>query len=181
MLFRSDFTNYNSNVAIDDATGNFSGHAFLEDVGWVDFGTTDNSLGPVNVNLTSGVVTGKAKVLNTNNSYLNFTDYNSNVTANITTGIFSGYVFSEDIGWINFSDTGVSTSSTLDSVIPLSFDLNSPGDQQYTSSERPVFKWKTTTDATSGLSDYTVEVDNGDSGDFSLDRSEEHTSELQSH
>lgn len=163
-----DFTNYNSNATVDNVTGNFSGYAFLEDVGWVAFGTTDNSLGPVNVNLTSGVVAGKAKSLNTG-AYVDFTNYSSNVTANITTGVFTGYAFSEDVGWLNFSDTGISASSTLDAVAPLSFDLDSPGDNNYTNSERPTFKWKSTTDATSGLSNYSVEVDNGDTGDFSLD------------
>lgn len=163
-----DFTSYNSNATVDNITGNFSGYAFLEDVGWVAFGTTDNSLGPVNVNLTSGAVTGKAKSLNTG-AYVDFTNYSSNVTANITTGVFTGYVFSEDVGWLNFSDTGVSASSTLDAVAPLSFDLDSPGDNNYTNSERPTFKWKSTSDATSGLSSYSVEVDNGDTGDFSLD------------
>ena len=163
-----DFTNYNSNATVDNVTGNFSGYAFLEDVGWLAFGTTDNSLGPVNVNLTSGAVTGKAKSLNTG-AYLDFTNYNSDVATNITTGVFTGYVFSEDVGWLNFSDTVVSTSSTLDAVAPLSFDLDSPGDNNYTSFERPTFKWKSTTDATSGLSNYSIEVDNGDTGDFSLD------------
>ncbi|MBU0570410.1 hypothetical protein KKB40_06590 [Patescibacteria group bacterium] len=105
-----DFTNYNSNVTVDDTTGNFSGYAFLEDMGWVDFGSTDNPLGPVNLNLTSGAVTGKAYVLNTA-AYLDFTNYNSNVTVALATGVFSGYVFSEDAGWIDFSDTGVSSAS----------------------------------------------------------------------
>ncbi len=163
-----DFTNYSSNVTVDNVSGNFAGYAFLEDIGWVAFGTTDNSLGPVNVNLTSGAVTGKAKLLNTG-AYLNFTNYGSNVTANITTGVFIGYVFSEDVGWLNFSDTGVSTSSTLDAVAPLSFDLDSPADNNYTNSERPTFKWKSTSDTTSGLANYSVEIDNGDTGDFSLD------------
>lgn len=351
-----DFTNYNSNVTVDDTTGNFSGYAFLEDVGWVDFGSTDNPLGPINLNLTTGAVTGKAYVLNTA-AYLDFTNYNSNVTVALATGVFSGYVFSEDAGWIDFSDTGVSsaspflptapsglsgsadsstaitwswtdnssnetgfrvddsdnndksgnlaagatswqetglspntsytrhvhafntagdsaassnatavtlssaptssnitgdkststwyntssfiftngisggfggqvqyfryawdtssthtwtgsetqwTSGTLtktatsdsnswylhlkgynsadvangtvdlgpyyyDSTAPVSFDLDSPGHESYTNSERPSFKWKATTDATSGLSKYSIEVDNGDSGDFSID------------
>lgn len=351
-----DFTSYNSNVTVDDGNGNFSGYAFLEDFGWVAFGTTDNSLGPVNLNLTTGAVTGKAKALNTG-AYLDFTNYNTNVSVALATGVFSGYVFSEDAGWISFSDTGVSsaspflptapsglsgtadsttaitwswtdnssnetgfrvddssnnnksgnlaagttswqetglsantsytrhvhafntagdssasnnatavtqssaptssnvtsdksistwyntssftftngisggfgggisyfryawdtslthtwtgsetqwTSGTLtktatsdsnswylhlkgynsadtangtvdlgpyyyDATAPASFDLDSPGDNSYTNSERPSFKWKATSDATSGLSKYSVEVDNGDSGDFSVD------------
>ncbi|MCX6783689.1 MAG: tail fiber domain-containing protein [candidate division WWE3 bacterium] len=94
-----DFSNYNSSVSLDHATGNLSGYAFLEDVGWVAFGTVDNSSGPVNVNMSTGVVTGKAKVLNTGN-FLDFTLYGSNVIFNVNTGIATGYVFSEDVGWI---------------------------------------------------------------------------------
>jgi len=106
----SNGTLVEANVTVDDTSGNFSGYAFLEDVGWVDFGSTDNPSGLVNLNLTSGAVTGKAYVLNTA-AYLDFTDYNSNVTVTLATGVFSGYVFSEDAGWIDFSDTGVSSAS----------------------------------------------------------------------
>jgi len=104
-----DFTDYNSAVNIDDGTGYFSGYAFLEDIGWVAFGTTDNSLGPVEINLSNGAISGKAKVLNTD-AYLDFTNYNSNVEVNLDTGAFSGYVWSKDVGWIDFTDTGVSTT-----------------------------------------------------------------------
>lgn len=274
-----DFTNYNSNVTINNATGNFSGYTFLEDVGWVAFGTTDNSLGPVSINLTTGAVSGKAKILNTG-AYLDFTSYNSNVTATIPEGVFSGFVFSEDMGWLNFTDTGVSTSTafdttapsisltalspdpnsdstpaldgtvtesvgtvssvqfqmdatsgtwtscmaddgsfnsaseaftctvstalsdgphsmyvratdsnanttanaaaatdafTTDATAPTSFDLDGPGNNSHTNSERPTFKWKATTDATAGLSKYVLEIDNpslgsgNPSGDFTVD------------
>ena len=106
-----DFTNYSSNVKISNLDGHFSGYAFLEDMGWVAFGTTDNALGPVEVNLSTGVITGKAKVLNTG-AYLDFNSspYNSNVTLNLNTGVFSGYVWSEDVGWLDFTDTGVFTN-----------------------------------------------------------------------
>jgi hypothetical protein len=107
-----NFTSFSSNVTVDNTNGNFAGYAFLEDMGWVAFGTTDNPLGPVNLNLTTGAVTGKAKVLNTG-AYLDFTAYSSNVTVTLSTGVFSGYVFSEDAGWINFADTGVSSASFL--------------------------------------------------------------------
>jgi hypothetical protein len=341
---------------VDSVNGNFAGYAFLEDMGWVDFGTVDNPLGPVNLNLTTGAVTGKAKALNTG-AYLDFTNYNSNVTVALATGVFLGYVFSEDMGWIDFSDTGVSSSSPFlptapsglsgtadsttaitwswtdnssnetgfrvddssnnsksgnlaagttswqetglsantsytrhvhafntagdsaassnatavtqssaptsanvtgnkststwyntssfiftnginggfgsgieyfryvwdnssthtwtgsetqwtngtltktatsdsnswylylkgynsadaangtvdlgpyyyDATAPVSFDLDSPGHESYTNSERPSFKWKATSDATSGLSKYSIEIDNGDTGDFSID------------
>lgn len=163
-----DFTNYSSNVTVNDSTGVMSGYAFLEDVGWVAFGTTDNTQGPVSTNLTTGVVTGKAKVLLTDN-FLDFTNYNSTVTVNVSTGVFSGYVFSEDVGWINFADTGVNTNSTtLDTVAPSSFALDSPGGGSYTNSERPSFRWRTTTDEIGSIANYSVEIDNGETGDFSI-------------
>jgi hypothetical protein len=107
-----NFTLYNSNVKVDDGTGVFSGYAWLEDMGWVAFGTADNTDGPVTLNLTTGAVTGKAKVLNTG-GFLYFTTNNSNVTVALSTGIFSGHVWSEDVGWIDFTDTGVSSASFL--------------------------------------------------------------------
>ena len=104
-----DFADENANVVVDDITGHFSGYAFLESTGWVAFGTQDNPDGPVEVNLTTGIVTGKAKVLNTG-AFLDFTNFNSNVAIILSTGIFSGYVWSEDVGWIDFADTGVATA-----------------------------------------------------------------------
>lgn len=104
-----DFTNYNSNVRINITPGGlyaFSGYAFSEDLGWVAFGTADNPAGPVYLNIVTGVVTGKARVLNTG-AYLDFSNYNSNVMVNLATGVFSGYVFSEDAGWFNFGSPGV--------------------------------------------------------------------------
>jgi len=112
-----DFTSYGSNVTVDNTTGDFTGYAFLEDVGWVDFGTVDNPDGPVNLDFDTEAVTGKAYVLNTG-AYIDFTAYNSNVEVSVPAGVFSGYGFSEDIGWLNFSDTGVSTTNPFDLVAP---------------------------------------------------------------
>lgn len=105
-----DFANYNANVRVNWSNGDFEGYAFSEDVGWVAFGTDDNAQGPVHVNTTTGVVTGKAKVISTG-AFLDFSNYNSNVTVSTTTGVMSGYVWSEDVGWLNFGDSGVSIDS----------------------------------------------------------------------
>lgn len=81
------------------------------------------------------------------------TDSNSNTTS-------SGYA----------SDT-----FTIDVTAPTSIDLDSPGDNSYTNSERPTYKWKATTDATAGLSKYVLEIDNPSlgsgqpAGDFTID------------
>ncbi len=164
-----DFTSYNSNVTTDTDTGLFNGYAFAEDLGWVAFGTTDNATGPVTVDLATGEVSGKAKVLSTG-ELLDFDANNSNVSVNLNNGTFSGFVFSTDIGWYNFSDTGVNTSSVdLDSTPPEAFRLDSPSHQSYTNSSRPTFRWKTATDQVGFIYKYRLEIDNGDTGDFSID------------
>ena len=73
----------------------------------------------------------------------------------------------------NADNESIAYSDTIiyDATPPASFALDSPGHESYTNSERPTFKWKvaSTPDATSGLSKYKLEIDNGDSGDFSID------------
>lgn len=106
-----DFSNAKSNVVISNSTNstdNFSGYAWSEDLGWVDFGA-------VSVASATHIVSGKATAKNTG-SYIDFnaSPYHSNVTIS-ESGNFSGYAFSEDIGWINFS--GVSSSSAI-SILP---------------------------------------------------------------
>ncbi len=64
---------------------------------------------------------------------------------------------------------------TVDITAPGMFELDSPADNQYSGNERPTFKWKTASDAVSGLSKYVLEVDNPSlgwnqpSGDFRID------------
>jgi len=108
-----------SNVTIS-ATGVFSGFAWSGDLGWIAFGTENNPAGPVSLELSTGKVTGKAKVINTTDNYLDFnaSPYASNVTYTNSTKAFAGYVWSGDIGWINFGDTGVFTADFSDSENP---------------------------------------------------------------
>lgn len=111
-----DFANYNANVRVNWSTGDFSGYAFSEDVGWVAFGTVDNPQGPVHVNPSTGVVTGKAKVIATG-AFLDFSAYNSNVVVSTSTGVLSGYVWSEDVGWLNFGNSGVSINNFSNDLV----------------------------------------------------------------
>lgn len=116
-----DFTGtYNANARVSWQTGNFSGYAWSEDLGWVAFGTVNNPSGPVTVNTTTGAVSGKAYVLNTG-AYIDFNaaPYASNVVINPATGVFSGYAWSEDVGWLDFNDTGVS-------VVDFTADVTEP-------------------------------------------------------
>ncbi len=114
-----DFDNHNSQVFINMTHQKFSGYVFSEDLGWVAFGEDHNPGGPVTYDEETGLLTGKAYVLNTG-AYLDFDLYNSNVTIDLETGTFSGYGFSEDIGWINFSSPGVSidTDFPVDTTEP---------------------------------------------------------------
>ncbi len=115
-----DFTStYNSNVTVNNSTGNFSGYGWVEDIGWCDFGTTDNPDGPVNMDLSTGAVTGKAYCLNTA-AYIDFTNYESNVVVSLSSGAFSGYGWSEDVGWLDFSDSGVSLTDPGPAISSLS-------------------------------------------------------------
>ncbi|KKR91230.1 hypothetical protein A2409_03755 [Candidatus Curtissbacteria bacterium RIFOXYC1_FULL_41_36] len=83
--------------------------------------------------------------------------------------------------YVRATDNNSNTSSnvpdafTVDTTAPVSIDLDGPGNNSYTNSERPTFKWKATTDATAGLSKYVLEIDNPSigssqpSGDFTVD------------
>ncbi len=64
-----------------------------------------------------------------------------------------------------------SDSITLDQTEPNAFSLENPRDNTYTNNERPTFRWKVadTEDKASKLSKYKLRIDNGDSGDFSID------------
>src|SRR3989344_3495434 len=73
------------------------------------------------------------------------------------------------------SDSESSDTFTIYATAPVKIDLDSPGDNSYTNSERPTFKWKATSGATAGLSKYVLEIDNPSagsgqaSGDFTID------------
>lgn len=155
-----NFTDNSANVVIAPDSGNFSGYGWSTGLGWVAFGTTDNSEGPVKVSLTTGAVSGKAKVLSTGN-FIDFTDNNANVAVSLTTGNFSGYAWSTDAGWIDFGDTGVAA----DIVKPAGVSLVSPtGDCGDCVRPTLVFKKSTSGDVGS----YTVELDSGKNLNWSV-------------
>jgi len=104
---------YGSNVQVDNVTKQFTGYAWSADLGWIAFGSTDNPSGPVAMDSTTGILSGKARVLNTG-EYIDFNalPQGSNVLAH-EDGSFSGYAWSADFGWIDFSSmTAVGISLT---------------------------------------------------------------------
>jgi len=173
-----DFTDYNSNVTVNVNTASFTGYAFLEDIGWVAFGATDNPNGAVTFNTSTGVVSGKAYSLNTG-KYIDFTGYSSNTVINVSTGTFSGYAFSEDVGWLNFVDSGVSagpnfttdlTPPTTNASSILAYRQN--GGSQMTSNDwtnntSPDFSWTAGADnpGGAGLKGYCLYLGTDSTGD----------------
>ncbi|MEX0895757.1 MAG: Ig-like domain-containing protein [Patescibacteria group bacterium] len=92
------------------------------------------------------------------------------VASALSDGSHTMYVRATDSnGNTTASGSESSDSFTVDTTPPLSFDLQEPGSNAYINNDRPTFKWKGTSDSTSNLSKYVLEVDNGSSGDFTID------------
>jgi len=109
-----NFTDYSANVTTSNIGCQFDGYGWSSDIGWVAFGATDNPDGPVTCNLTTGIVSGKARVINDGSTIdFNSAPYNSNVRI-LSSGDFIGYAWSTALGWVNF--TGVSAPGI--SLIP---------------------------------------------------------------
>ena len=69
---------------------------------------------------------------------------------------------------LSSNGTFVLSTTTPAPSLPDEFNLDSPANDSYTNSERPSFRWNVPTSALSGVSSYSVTIDNGDTGDFSL-------------
>lgn len=102
--------------------------------------------------------------------------FTCNVTSVLSDGSHTIYVRATDSNDNTTASGSEATDTfTIDTTAPVLVDLDSPGNDSYTSSERPTFKWKATSDAASGLSKYVLEIDNPSlgtgqpSGDFTID------------
>jgi len=152
-----NFTDYSANVTTSNIGCQFDGYGWSSDIGWVAFGATDNPDGPVTCNLTTGIVSGKAKVLS-DGSTIEFDSgtYHSNVRI-FSSGDFTGYAWSTALGWINFS--GVSAPGI--SLVP----PNAPQNIRiYDTSDRVLaeysitLRWQAPTDLSGEAFDtYTIE------------------------
>jgi hypothetical protein len=148
---------YGANVVISDpdpANSNIrtiSGYAWSQDLGWIEFtaGTTPG----VFVDYATGVVSGSAYVMNTGN-ILDFDNYGSNTVVDPTTGVFTGYVWSQDVGWIHFdSDVYVKDSLPPNNVSTVTGYTDDGKAKEITSSgtlvynhTQPYFEWNTPSD-----------------------------------
>jgi len=102
--------------------GTVSGYAWSDQIGWINFGTTNG-----NVHITDSLVTGYA--WNENTGRINLAPTTSGV-ANNSEGTLSGYAFAEGTGWINFSGVTVNSSgvfsgtATGDNNVTIYFSCN---------------------------------------------------------
>ncbi|MFA6754668.1 MAG: hypothetical protein WCR68_02395, partial [Candidatus Dojkabacteria bacterium] len=148
---------YRANVVISDPdpgngnTRTISGYAWSQDVGWIEF--TANSTSGVFVDYSTGKVSGSAYVISTGN-ILDFDNNGSNTVVNTTTGVFTGYVWSQDLGWIHFdSDVHVKDNSAPNNVVSVSGYTDGSKLKEITPSDtlvykhiQPYFEWSTPTD-----------------------------------
>ena len=81
-------------------------YAYSENLGWIDFGTTEGAVHVTDTALTGyawGENVGWISLNCSNNSSCGTVDYK---VANNGTGTLSGYAWSENLGWIDFSPSG---------------------------------------------------------------------------
>lgn len=158
-----DEASSSANVRADFVHHRFSGYAWSDDLGWLDFGDFDNPAGPVTFDKDTGLLSGKAYALATG-GYLHFSDENSSVSLDLNTGELSGYAFSDDIGWVSFDDGDVKVDGTfpIDNTEPsvnasnLSMQTALSGgypvpDGEWSSSFTPYFSWDDGQDNTGGV------------------------------
>jgi len=86
--------------------------------------------------------------------------YSTSKSQTLSSGDGTKTVYAKFKDNIGNESSSVSDTIVLDTTAPAGIDLDSPGDNSYTNSKRPTFKWKATTDVTVGLSKYVLEIDN---------------------
>ncbi len=140
-------------------------------------GTATDSIGTVsNVQFQMDSTSGSWTACTASDGSFNSASEAFSCTAStLTDGSHTMYVRATDSNGNTTSSSYASDTFTIDATVPVSIELDSPGDNSYTNNERPTYRWKTTTDATAGLSKYVLEIDNPSigssqpSGDFTID------------
>ena len=106
VLFLSAFLLGFTGVVFASTTdGTVSGYAWSDQIGWVNFGTTNG-----NVRVTSSAITGYAWNENTGRIFLNPTESG---VANNGQGVLSGSAWAEGTGWIDFSGVSIDSSGVF--------------------------------------------------------------------
>lgn len=163
---------FNSNVVISDPDPQdnnkrtISGYAWSDDFGWIKF--TSGETSGVFVEYSTGVVTGQAYVMNTA-GIIDFSGNESNAIINPTSGEFSGYVWSDDVGWINLNGVYIEDSQSPTNPASISAYESSERTREISSGiynfhnyVEPYFEWTgeydngSTTGYVSGIGGYYV-------------------------
>lgn len=130
-------------------------------------GTATDTLGTVsNVQFQMDATSGSWTACSaTDGSFNSASEAFSCTAAALSDGSHTMYVRATDSNSNTTSNASATTDTfTIDVTAPVTIDLDSPANNTYTNNERPTFKWKATTDATSGLSKYKLEISNDANG-----------------
>jgi len=154
LIYFNSNTN-NSNVVISDPdSGNenkrvITGFAWSEDLGWIKF--TQGETAGVYVTYSTGDITGQAYVVNTGGT-LDFDSSNGDAVINTQTGDVSGYVWSNDIGWINLEDVYIKDTLKPNNVANVSAYSSSSKESSVDNGvtiynhDQPYFEWSVPVD-----------------------------------
>jgi len=169
IYFHSD--TYNSNVVISDPDPGdtnrrvITGYAWSEDLGWIKF--TQGETSGVYVTYATGDITGQAYVVNTGGT-LDFDSSNGNAAINPNTGVFSGYVWSADVGWVDLGDVYIKDTLKPSNISNVSAYSSSSKESSVDNGitiynyDEPYFEWNTpvdeeeTSEYASGIGGYFV-------------------------
>ncbi len=116
------------------------------------------------VDATSGTWSGCTAADGTFNSA---TENFSCTTTQLSDGSHTIYIrVTDSNGNITAQGTESSDTFTVDTMAPQRIELLDPADNSYTNNDRPAFKWKTTTDVTTGVAKYILELGSYTIGDI---------------
>jgi len=125
-------------VNISSSTGDLSGYAWSPNVGWISFaasygpypcprigGHCSHPPSPLNVDLITGKASGWAQILSMgSDGWIEFNNTWANgVSIDWATGKFSGYAWSDKLGWIDFSKALIPPPPTV-SLSPETYLIN---------------------------------------------------------
>ena len=96
-------------VKINEANGKFSGYAWSENLGWIDFSPNPSYPAQPNksaeLDFSTGQTSGWARIVSlkdySDSGWIKMSGSNYGVVLN--SGIFDGFAWSDEIGWIDFS------------------------------------------------------------------------------
>ncbi|MEI6659915.1 MAG: peptidoglycan-binding domain-containing protein [bacterium] len=88
-----------------------SGYAYSPDIGWISLNCSNtNTCGTIDYKVVNTSGVLSGYAWSENTGYVDF----SQVSVNTTTGVFSGYAYSPNIGWISMNCSNTTSCNTID-------------------------------------------------------------------